>query len=94
LAFDVWVPIVFGMIEYFMRKLGYPLAPMVLAAVLAQMLETSLQQSLLLSQGSPMIFIARPISAVFIGLAILSLFRGIWKQVKSHAPEIAEEDGI
>ena len=79
-------------IGYFMRKLGYPIAPMVLATVLAQMLETSLQQSLLISQGSPMIFITRPISAVFIGLAILSLVRGAWKQMKSHAPEIAEED--
>jgi hypothetical protein len=39
-----------------------------------------------------MIFITRPISAVFIGLAILSLGRGIWKQIESHAPEIAEED--
>ena len=56
------------------------------------MLETSLQQSLLLSQGSPTVFIARPIFAVFIGLAILSLDPGVWKQMKSHAPEIAEED--
>jgi putative tricarboxylic transport membrane protein len=92
LAFDVWVAILFGIIGYFMRKLGYPVAPMVLATVLAPMLETSLQQSLLISQGSPMTFITRPISAVFVGLAILSLVRGFWKQVKSQAPEIAEED--
>jgi putative tricarboxylic transport membrane protein len=56
------------------------------------MLETSLQQSLLLSQGSPAVLVTRPISAVFIGLAILSLARGVGKQMKSHAPEIAEED--
>jgi len=43
-----------------MRKFGYPVAPMVLASVLAQMLETSLQQSLLISQGSAMIFVTRP----------------------------------
>src|SRR5512136_2827166 len=92
LAFDVWVAILFGIIGYFMRKLGYPIAPMVLATVLAPMLETSLQQSLLISQGSPLTFITRPISAVFIGLAILSLVRGFWKQMKSQAPEIAEED--
>src|SRR5512136_645838 len=49
LAFDVWVAILFGIIGYFMRKLGYPIAPMVLATVLAPMLETSLQQSLLIS---------------------------------------------
>jgi tripartite-type tricarboxylate transporter receptor subunit TctC len=44
--------------------------------------------------GQKVIFITRPISAVFIGLAILSLVRGVWKQMKSHAPEIAEEDMI
>ena len=92
LEFDVWVAIIFGIIGYLMRKFGYPIAPMVLATVLAQMLETSLQQSLLISQGSPLIFFTRPISAVFMGLALLSFVRGIWKQMKSHAPEIAVED--
>jgi putative tricarboxylic transport membrane protein len=92
LTFDVWVMFIFGIIGYFMRKLGYPVAPMVLASVLAQMLETSLQQTLLISQGSPMIFFTRPISAVFMGLAILSIVRGVWVQIKSHAPEVAVEE--
>jgi putative tricarboxylic transport membrane protein len=65
---------------------------MVLATVLAQMLETSLQQSLLISQGSWSIFFIRPISVVFMALAILSFIRGMWKQIKSKAPEIAVED--
>ena len=39
-AFDIWVMLLFGVIGYFMRKLGFPIAPMVLASVLAQMLET------------------------------------------------------
>src|SRR5512136_1880692 len=95
LIFDVWVMFVFGIVGYFMRKFGYPVAPMVLASVLAQMLETSLQQSLLISQGSAMIFFTRPISAVFMGLAILSIVRGIWVQFKTHAPEVAlaEDEG-
>ena len=95
LMFDVWVMFIFGIIGYFMRKLGYPIAPMVLATVLAQMLETSLQQALLISQGSPLVFFTRPISAVFMGLAILSIARGVWVQIKSHAPEVAlaEDEG-
>jgi TctA family transporter len=44
-----------GLIGYFMRKLGFPIAPLVLASVLAQMLETSLQQALLISQESPFV---------------------------------------
>ena len=91
-VFDVWVMLIFGVIGYFMRKLGFPVAPMVLASVLAQMLETALGQSLLISQGSPFIFFTRPISAVFMALAFLSIGRGIWVLMRAEAPEVAVED--
>jgi len=91
-TFDVWVMLLFGVIGYFMRKLGFPVAPMVLASVLAQMLETALGQALLISQGSPLIFFTRPISAVFTALAFLSIGRGIWAQVRAQAPEVVVED--
>ena len=90
--FDVWVMLGFGVLGYFMRKLGFPVAPMVLASVLAQMLETSLGQALLISQGSPLVFFTRPISAVFMTLALLSIGRGIWAQVRAQAPEVVVED--
>jgi len=89
---DVWVMLIFGVVGYFMRKFGFPIAPMVLASVLAQMLETALGQSLLISQGSVLIFFTRPISAVFMALALLSIGRGVWAQVRAQAPEVAVED--
>ena len=92
MLFDVWVALIFGVIGYMMRKLGFPIAPMVLATVLASMLETSLQQSLLISQGSPLIFFTHPIAVIFMGLAFLSIIRGIWVQIKTRAPEVAVED--
>ena len=92
LAFDVWIMFLFGGIGYLMRKFGYPIAPMVLATVIAQMMETSLGQSLLMSQGSPLILFTRPISAVFMGIAILSIGRGIWIEARSKALEVAEEE--
>ena len=92
LAFDVWVMLLFGVIGYFMRKLGYPIAPMVLATVIAQMIETSLGQTLLISQGSLLILFTRPISAVFMVLAFLSIARGIWLQVRLKPPELALEE--
>jgi putative tricarboxylic transport membrane protein len=91
-GYDVWVMLIFGVIGYFMRKLGFPVAPMVLASVLAQMLETAMGQSLLISQGSPLIFFTRPISAVFMALAILSIGWGIWAQVCSKTLAVAVED--
>ena len=93
MLFDVWVALLFGIIGYLMRKLRFPIAPLVLASVLAQMLETSLQQSLLISQGSWLIFFNRPIAAFFMALAFLSIARGVWLQVRSKAPEVALDEG-
>jgi putative tricarboxylic transport membrane protein len=69
--FTVGVALVFGMIGYGMIKLDLPRPPLVLALVLAPLMETSLRQSLMLSQGSLDIFVERPISAA---LAVAVLF--------------------
>jgi len=92
LAYDVWVMTLFGVIGYFMRKFAYPIAPMVLATVIAQMMEMSLGQSMLMSQGSIFILFTRPISGAFMALAIASIIRGIWLQMRTHAPEVALEE--
>jgi hypothetical protein len=39
-----------------------------------------------------LIFFTRPISAVFMALAFLSIGRGIWAQVRAQAPEVVVED--
>ncbi len=59
-VFDLYVMIFFGAAGYLMRKFGYEPAPLILAYVLGPMLEQNLRQSLLISQGSFMIFITRP----------------------------------
>jgi putative tricarboxylic transport membrane protein len=73
-VFDVWVMLAFGIIGYLMRKLEFPAAPAVLGLVLGPLLERSLRQSLTISHGDLSIFVTRPISAVLIALALLSLF--------------------
>jgi len=73
ILFDVWVMLIFGLIGCFVRKLGFPIAPLVPASVLAQMLQTSLQQSLLIFRGSPLIFFTRPISPAFMVLSTISI---------------------
>ncbi|GEA16864.1 hypothetical protein E308F_31100 [Moorella sp. E308F] len=92
LMFDVWVALIFGVLGYLMRKLGFPLAPMVLATVLAQMLETSLKQPLVLSDGSPLIFFTRPIVAVFMLLAVVMIAWGLWLQFSGWGAELAADD--
>jgi putative tricarboxylic transport membrane protein len=58
---------------YVFKKLDYPLAPLVLALVLGDLAENALRQSLIMSQGSLLIFVRQPIAAV-ITAAALALF--------------------
>jgi putative tricarboxylic transport membrane protein len=70
---DVWYMLGFGVVGYVFKKLDYPLAPLVLALVLGDLAESALRQSLIMSQGSLLIFFQSPIAAV-ITLAALMLF--------------------
>ena len=92
--FDLWISLLFGVVGYLMRKFEFPVAPMVLATVLAKLMETSYMQSLVMSKGSPLIFLTRPISAAFILLTILSVASGIWlrRQAKAKQVELEESD--
>jgi putative tricarboxylic transport membrane protein len=92
--FDLWISLLFGVIGYFMRKFDFPVAPMVLATVLAKLMETSFMQSLVLSKGSPLIFFTRPISIAFILLTLVSIVSGILlrRKAKKHKVELEESD--
>jgi putative tricarboxylic transport membrane protein len=68
---DIYVAIAFGVVGYFLKRFGYEAAPFVLAFVLGPLLETALRRSLILSDGSFMIFVTRPLSAVFLVIVFL-----------------------
>jgi putative tricarboxylic transport membrane protein len=70
---NVYVMFAFGILGYFMRKLGFPVAPIILTLLLATMLETSLHRSLLISGGSWSIFVSTPFSATLVAIAALSI---------------------
>jgi putative tricarboxylic transport membrane protein len=72
-AFDILVMTIFGVIGYVLRKLDFPLAPVVLTLILGPMMERSLKQSLEISQGSFLIFLKSPIAVVFLALTALVL---------------------
>lgn len=77
--FDVRVMLVFGVIAFFAVKNGFPTTPMVLAFVLGPTAEKYLRKALVLSKGSWAIFFTKPISLVFIILAVLSLYLSLKK---------------
>jgi TctA family transporter len=54
--FDVWLMLIFGVIGYVLKKLDYPLAPLVLALVLGDRAEDAFRQTMLMSQGEMNVF--------------------------------------
>ncbi len=68
---DVWLILVFGIAGYLLRKLNYPMAPAVLAIVLGPLAEKYFRQAMIISHGDVMTFVERPLSAVFVGAALV-----------------------
>ncbi|MBI2358057.1 MAG: tripartite tricarboxylate transporter permease [Deltaproteobacteria bacterium] len=87
LIFDLYLMIFFGGLGYLMRKFGYEAAPLVLAFVIGPVLEQALRQSLLISAGSLLIFVTRPISAVALGIAFLLLLSNLLPYFKKYRAE-------
>jgi putative tricarboxylic transport membrane protein len=69
--FDILVMLGFGVFGFYAERSGFGLAPLVLAFVLGPLMETSLRQSLIISDGAFAIFLTRPISGVLLLLTVL-----------------------
>ncbi|MFC1814372.1 tripartite tricarboxylate transporter permease [Thermodesulfobacteriota bacterium] len=67
---DVVIMGIFGVVGYLMRKYEYEPAPLVLAFVLGDKLEEAIRQTLIYSRGNLSIFIQRPMSAIFLMMAL------------------------
>jgi putative tricarboxylic transport membrane protein len=79
---DVWIMLIMGVLGYWLRKFNFDPAPLVLGLVISPILEQSLRQSLIMSNGDYLIFFQRPISlgllavaAGLLALAALALIR-------------------
>lgn len=88
--FDVWMALAFGIFGYILRKNGFPVAPLLIAFILEPILETSFRQSLLMSQGSPLIFFTHPISCTFLVLSIMGILITIRSKKKHGEMHLVE----
>lgn len=71
--FDVGLMVAFGLLGWLMRQLAIPIAPLVLAFILAPIIENAMRRTLIQADGSLMILLERPISAVLLVLTVLLL---------------------
>lgn len=79
---DVWVMLAFGLLGYFMEKVNFPTAPIVLGIVLGGLAEEELRRSLVISGGDISIFFTRPISLALLILAVLGIITPFYRNYK------------
>src|SRR3954453_3347805 len=70
---DVWIMLIMGVLGYALKKFSFDPAPLVLGLVIAPILEMSLRQSLIMSDGNWLIFVSRPIAATLMAISALLL---------------------
>ena len=63
----------FGLLGDYMRRYGYPLAPVIFGFVLGSRMEEAFRQSMIMHQGNILDIIERPIVSVFLLLSVASL---------------------
>ena len=90
-TFDIYVMIFFGVLGYLLRKGGYEPAPLVLAFILAPMLEQGMYQALLLSEGNPATFVTRPISCTALVIAALLILSSCLPWLKKKRGSVVQE---
>jgi putative tricarboxylic transport membrane protein len=88
--FDLALMLIFGVMGYVLRKFDYELAPLILAFILGPMLEESFRQSLIMSEGSFSIFVARPASLIFLLLAFLLLLSSLVPAIRKKYATLKE----
>jgi putative tricarboxylic transport membrane protein len=83
-VWDVGMMLVFGVVGYFMKKLGYSPAALVLALVLGPLAERALRQALIISDAGIFILVMRPISGTLTVLALLAIAVPVFKAISAR----------
>ena len=78
---DVLIMAVAGLAGFFFKRGGYAPGPFILGLLLGGMLESNLRRALVMSHGSLMIFVERPVTCVLLLLIVITLF---YPLIKKH----------
>ncbi|MCK4867778.1 MAG: tripartite tricarboxylate transporter permease, partial [Alphaproteobacteria bacterium] len=82
-TFDIWTLFWFGLLGYFLRQLGFPLAPMILGVVLGKIAEVNLSRALSISDDLTL-FLTRPWSLFFLTIGLFSIIFPWYQEARSR----------
>lgn len=95
---DFFIMIGFGVMAYYVEKVGYSPVCLVLGLIIGPLVEANLGRSLEIALGSPLIFLHRPIAILFFLISIFFLFApyiiSLWKLPKIPLGEEEERPAV
>jgi TctA family transporter len=80
--FQVGEVLIIGIAGYILNMLGFHPAPILLGFVLGPRFEENFRRALLISRGDLLVFLQRPISAVFVTLCVLLILGQIYVRLR------------
>src|SRR5690606_20564522 len=92
---DLYLMLGFGLLGYLFDRFEIPVAPLLLAVVLGDMMEQSFRRALTISNGEVSVFVSSPICVVLLLMAAASVFGPILvncaKRLRRTAPVLAPD---
>ncbi|MGI6777240.1 MAG: tripartite tricarboxylate transporter permease [Acetivibrionales bacterium] len=93
-VFDIKVMFIFGILGFILRKMDFPMAPLVLGLILGNTADKGFRQALMQGQGSVIPLLGRPMGLILIAVILLSLISGIRKYAKDKAASQREASTV
>ena len=91
-AFHVYAIAFFGVLGYFLIKLGCEPTPLLLGFILGPLLEEYLRRALIISRGDPTVFVTRPVSLTLLILAVIAFVIAVLPTVRRKREVVFEEE--
>lgn len=80
---DVWIMVAFGIIGFLMQRSEYPIAPLVLGAILGPLAEEQFLTTMISSGNDWTVFFTRPISGILMAVLIVLLVVFVHRRFKA-----------
>ncbi|MGE3067324.1 MAG: tripartite tricarboxylate transporter permease [Hyphomicrobiaceae bacterium] len=89
---DVYMTAAFGLFGYILIKLDFEPAPLLLGYVLGKLMEEKLRQALVISRGSFVTFLERPLSGSLLAIAVVLMIIAILPSVRRQREDVFQEE--
>lgn len=82
--FDVWVMLIAGIAGYFLLRLGFAPAPLIMGLILGSIIEENFSKAMIIHDNSILSMLERPVVLLFFVLTAISLASPIYSALKAR----------